>query len=127
MQGLHTCLKGTRGAVAALCRINLTNGLFRHVGIGNITLRLLSAQNQHFLSKNGIIGYQISTPQEQQLNLTAGDILILHSDGVKEHIDLYQCRKLLTATSKNLASDMIAHFGKDDDDASCIVVRCSHD
>ena len=126
MKGLHLCLKGTRGAVAALCRINLASGTLRYVGIGNITVRIWSTQNYCFIPKDGIIGYQMPTPQEKTMNLTAGDILIMHSDGVKEHIDFFQGQKLLAGRAKNMAANMITHFGKKNDDASCIVTRCSY-
>jgi len=124
MKGLHQLLSGTRGAVAALCRIDLASGILRYVGIGNITVRIWSARNYHLIPREGIIGYQIPTPQEQTVNLAAGDILIMHSDGVKEHMDFFQCQKLLAGKAKNMATNMIIHFGKKNDDASCIIARC---
>ncbi len=45
MQGLHACLKGTRGAVAALCRLDTETGELIYVGIGNITVRVLGSKD----------------------------------------------------------------------------------
>lgn len=123
MNGLHSCLKGTRGAVAALCRLNRSTGELRYVGVGNINVRLFGAESFSFVPRDGIIGYMMSLPKEQTVRLCGGDLLILSSDGVREHFNLEDYPGLLTGSASAIASEVLERLSKGNDDASCIVLR----
>ncbi|MBF0573045.1 MAG: SpoIIE family protein phosphatase [Desulfamplus sp.] len=123
MSGLHERLKGTRGAVAALCSINIDNGELYYSGIGNINTRVHGYQTLQLMPQDGIIGYMINSPKERQFKLCYGDTLILTSDGVKEHINFADYPELLKGSAKTIANNMIDLFGKGNDDSSCIVLR----
>ncbi len=123
LDGLHACLRGTRGAVAALCRLNTENGELIYVGIGNITVRVLGPRNSRLVSGNGIVGYMMSTLKEQTLKLFAGDVLVMYSDGIKEHFEPSECRGILMGNAKSIAVGLLNQFGKKNDDASCIALR----
>ncbi|MBF0211854.1 MAG: SpoIIE family protein phosphatase [Desulfamplus sp.] len=123
MNGLHEHLKGTRGAVAALCRINLNDGVLLYSGIGNINTRVLGSQNLILMPRDGIIGYMSGSPKESQLKLYSGDTLILTSDGVKEHINFECYPELLNGSAKEIANNIVELFAKGNDDSSCIVLR----
>jgi negative regulator of sigma-B (phosphoserine phosphatase) len=123
MNGLHLHLKGTRGAVATLCRLDIINGEMNYVGIGNITGRVYGIKSSRFVSRDGVIGYNVRNPKEQQAKLYPGDILILSSDGVKEHFDLAFYPDLLKGSAQKIATGLIDHLGKGSDDSSCIVLR----
>jgi negative regulator of sigma-B (phosphoserine phosphatase) len=123
MQGLHACLKGTRGAVAALCSLDTETGELIYVGIGNITVRVLGPRTSRFVSRDGIVGYMMTTPREQTLKLFVGDVLVMYSDGIKEHFELSEYPGILTGTAKSIAVGLLNQFGKKNDDASCIALR----
>jgi negative regulator of sigma-B (phosphoserine phosphatase) len=123
MDGLHAWLRGTRGAVAALCRLDVNTGKLIYVGIGNITVRVFGPRNSRFVSRDGIVGYRMSTLKEQTLKLFAGDVLVMHSDGIKEHFELSKSPGILTGTAKSIAVGLLNQFGKRNDDASCIALR----
>jgi negative regulator of sigma-B (phosphoserine phosphatase) len=123
MQGLHAYLKGTRGAVAAVCRLNTETGELFYVGVGNIVVRVLGPRAFRFVSGDGILGYMMSTVREQSLKLLVGDVLVMHSDGIKEHFESYECPGILTGTAKSIATGLLKQFGRENDDASCIALR----
>lgn len=123
MQGLHEHLKGTRGAVATLCRINLADGRLYHVGIGNICTRLFGSSVLKLIPGDGIIGYMISSPKEQELKLYSGDTLILSSDGVREHVNFENYPDILKGSARDITTNVLDLFGKDNDDVSCIALR----
>jgi negative regulator of sigma-B (phosphoserine phosphatase) len=123
MLGLHTCLKGTRGAVAAICRLDTETGELIYAGMGNIVVRVLGARAFRFVSGDGIVGYIMSTVREQTLTLLVGDVLVMHSDGIKEHFELSECPGILTGDAKSIATGLLRQFGKENDDASCIALR----
>jgi phosphoserine phosphatase RsbX len=123
MKGLHSCLKGTRGAVAAICRLNTETGELTSVGIGNITVRVLGPRAFRLISGDGIVGYMISSVRKHVSKLFAGDVLVMYSDGIREHFELYECAGLLTGGAKTIATGLLKQFGKENDDAACIVLR----
>lgn len=123
MQGLHGRLKGTRGAVAALCRLDIHTGNLNYVGIGNICAKILGPRAFTFVPRDGVIGYVTSTPREEHRNLHPGDTLVMTSDGIKEHFDPLDCIGLLNGTAESIAKGLLKQFGKKDDDASCITLR----
>lgn len=123
MQGLHLHLKGTRGVVAAFCVLNQHTGNLRYVGVGNITSKIYGAQPYHFVPQDGIMGYMMASPKEQQRRLHHGDILMLSSDGIREHFDIYDFPDLLRGSARQIATAVLDNLGKDNDDASCLVLR----
>ncbi len=123
MQGLHKALRGSRGAVASLCRVDLASGEMRFTGIGNITCRVFGAENQRMVSRDGIVGYMMSQPAEHVVRLAPRDVVMLASDGVREHFEAHDHPGLLTGSAQEIAQRVLAAFAKGDDDASCLVMR----
>ena len=123
MNGLHEHLKGTRGAVVSLCRIDIATGLLRFVGVGNITARITGSKPQRLLSRDGVVGYQTSKPREESATLVWGDIVVMHSDGISENADWLEHPDLLVGTAEEIANGVLRHFSKQNDDASCLVIR----
>lgn len=125
INGLHQYLKGTRGAVVALCHLEILTGDFTYIGIGNITVRILGVKTSRLTPKGGIVGYKITTPRSINLKLHPEDIILMYSDGVKEHFDIVECAALLKEDAQDIASGVLNQFGKKNDDASCIVLKYS--
>jgi anti-sigma regulatory factor (Ser/Thr protein kinase) len=123
MQGLHLHLKGSRGVVAACCLLNLRTGNLRYVGVGNITTKIHGAQPYHFVPQGGVVGYMMGSPKEQQRRLQHGDILMLSSDGIREHFDRFDFPDLLSGTACQIAAAVLDNLRKANDDASCLVLR----
>ena len=123
MRELHERLRGTVGAVAALCRVFPESGDLRCVGIGNIAVRILGAESRRIVPRDGVVGYMMPSPAERRERLDPGDVLVLHSDGIREHFDLLEWPGLLKCTAGEIASGVLERFGKKDDDASCIAMR----
>ena len=120
---IHQRLKGTRGAVAAVCRLNISTGSLVYSGLGNISIRILGSQQKRLMVKDGILGYMIPTPQKGEDLLIQGDLLVLSSDGIREHYDPDNFPDLFTGSAENIANSLIKNLGRQSDDASCIVLR----
>lgn len=120
---IHGCLRGTRGAVAAVCRLDLTTGELVYSGIGNISIRLLGSRQDRLLVRDGILGYMIPTPRQGEARLIPGDLLIMSSDGIREHYDPDNFPDLFTGSAEDIAKSMARNLGRQTDDASCIVLR----
>lgn len=125
MSALHGRLRGSRGAVATLGRFDCATGALSLVGIGNITARLFGGEAQRLLGRDGIVGYSLPAPRLREAIMHPGDVLMLYSDGIREHFELFDRPGLLLGNAATIAGEVLAHFGKGDDDASCLVLRCA--
>lgn len=123
MQGLHAHLEGSRGAVAAVCRLQLDSGTLRYSGMGNISLKRYGTRPKRLVTKDGILGYKISSPTDNRIDLFPGDIFIMTSDGIREHFDDNEFPDLLLGNARTIAAKFMEKLGKQNDDASCITLR----
>lgn len=124
LNNLHEYIRSlNKGAVVCICRLDIATGELRYVGAGNISLRRFGSTNTRVVYGRGIVGYQMPTPREEMLRLRDEDVLILHTDGVKEHFDIADYPELLKDNVQKIAETIIRQFGKRDDDAACIALR----
>ncbi len=96
MKSFHDYLKGSRGAVAGLCLLDINSGILKYVGMGNITARKFGLNPLRLVPRDGIIGDAIKTSKEETIKLSDGDVFVLYTDGVKEHFEL-EDSELLTS------------------------------
>lgn len=128
MNGLHTLLKGTQGAVAVAGVFYKKTGVVEYVGIGNITMRKFGKENIKFVSNEGIIGYVIPTPKIERLQLAAGEGLLAYTDGILNHFNVSDCPEgLFDKDAKHIVNGIMKQFYKGDDDAACIAIRYKND
>jgi len=122
---LHQHILGSQGMVASLCSLALDSGELQHVGIGNITIRLVTTdlQGYSFVSMNGLIGCRLPRLREERTTLKRGELLVLHTDGISSRFRLKNYPELLAADVKTIATEIVRRFGTDTDDASCLVLR----
>ncbi len=123
MTALHEHLRGTRGAVAGLARIEVRSGELRYVGVGNITAQVYGSQYARFVPGDGIVGFAMAEAKIITLTLSKGDLVVLHSDGIPDHLNLNNHPELLAGDAKTVAAQLIERFAKDTDDAGCVVTR----
>ena len=124
MNDLHTLLKGTRGAVGTAGLLYKKTGAVEYVGIGNISIRKFGKKAIRVISNEGILGYVIRTPKIERLQLSAGETLLLYTDGIRDHFDASECPEdLFDEDAKHVVDGIMKHFYKGDDDAACIAIR----
>jgi phosphoserine phosphatase RsbX len=122
MQRSHQALHGTRGAVMALLTFNLKLRSVSYVGVGNIGAHAYSAAPIKPISKNGIIGYRMPHLLKLAYSYNFGDTFVLYSDGISSRFSLDTT--IDPAQEPQSLADRILHVhGKDNDDATVIVVR----
>jgi len=123
MTGLHAHLEKTRGAVAFICNLDLKTGILKYSGMGNISTRIMGNCPKRLPGKDGILGYMIPAPVEQETRLYPGDVLILCSDGVREHFDPVDFPDILMGKARDITAGFIDQLSKKNDDTSCIALR----
>ncbi|MCE5231090.1 serine/threonine-protein phosphatase [bacterium] len=123
LTGMHEALKGTRGAVASVCRLDLETGALAYAGIGNIAAKIFGPRYLSFVNMEGVIGYSMRRSKQFTAELTAGHVLALCSDGVRSGFDPAELNDILRDSADFIAAQIMSRFGKTDDDASCLVAR----
>jgi negative regulator of sigma-B (phosphoserine phosphatase) len=123
MRRLHEALRGTLGAAAGICRVDVDTGEARWLAVGNVVLRTFGEVETRLPGADGLIGHVLPRLREQAIRLRPGDLLLLVTDGVKDRMSAEGYPGLLGDSPALLARRVIERFGRDHDDATCIALR----
>jgi len=122
---LHEHFRGSRGMVVSHAVIDPSAGCLTYCGVGNIIARIIGDESHQVVNRDGVVGYRMIPPHEQQYTFTPGYALLMHSDGIRSRIG-----SDVLATVRSLAPDivleqLIHNYGKPSDDASAIIAGIS--
>ena len=121
-------LIGKRGAVAALVHIAQPQMVLRYAALGNIaTLRVRDGAVKRLPVRDGRIGARATRGYEDTFDLEPGDLMILHSDGLKTLRDSYLPQGLLWKSPLLIAGYLLDRAFRGRDDASIVVIRIARD
>jgi anti-sigma regulatory factor (Ser/Thr protein kinase) len=119
-------LVDTRGAVAAVARIDETAGTIEHAGIGNITSRVERYRDARVLlttpSALGRRGPK-RKPVVETTPIAPDQALILYTDGLTSRASAAQEGELLHEHPVVIAQWLFEEFARDTDDALVLVAR----
>jgi hypothetical protein len=124
MERLHATAIGTRGAAAGLAALDAEQCCLRFFGVGNTRIRKFGQESWSGISRDGVLGDRLPALREERVDLNEGDVVVLYSDGVKEHINQKDYPRLTLETPATIAGSLISRYGKAYDDASCMVIKC---
>ena len=124
VQSLHRQLKGGPGAVIVAGALDTESLEFTFVHIGDVHGKVFGPRRRSLIGQAGMLGHAIRTPNIRSETLCAGETLVLCTDGVSERYDLKEIQGHRTIPTDALARRIVEEFGKDHDDATCLVVRC---
>ncbi len=124
VQSLHRQLMGGPGAVIIAGFLDTEGLIFNFVRIGDAHGKVFGLRRRTLVGQTGMLGHAIRTPDIRSETLSAGDTLVLCTDGISERYDLAEIQGHRTIPADALARQIVKQFGKDHDDATCIVVRC---
>jgi anti-sigma regulatory factor (Ser/Thr protein kinase) len=120
----HAAMGGTRGAVMGVAAIDVEAGRFLFAGVGNITGAVHSgAEAKHLMSTDGIVGHNFRSLRLVERTWTAGDSLVLTSDGLSSRWSLARYPGLLQRHALLVASVLFRDFARDSDDATIVVAK----
>ena len=118
----HTALHATRGAVIGVLRLEQAAAQASYVGVGNIGVRVYSRQPIKPISKNGIVGFRLPSLLELRYAYDPGDLFVLYSDGVSSSFALDN-KISLRQPPQRMAEQVLEQYGKQNDDATVVVVQ----
>jgi len=124
LERMHGALRATRGAAAAVARVDLATGALRFAGVGNISASIVSGGSARSLvSMNGTLGHNVRRIQGFDHELAPDALLVMHSDGVTGHWDLRAHPGLTRRDPLVLASVLVRDCERGRDDVSVVVAR----
>jgi serine/threonine protein phosphatase PrpC len=120
---LDAALKGLVGAAAGVARVELERRQLVYAGLGNVGARVFGREEVRLVSAHGILGQRFRRPVEQRVELEERDVFLMHSDGISERFDRDVFPELGWAPAAKIAALLLSRYGKQHDDASCLVAR----
>lgn len=123
-RGVGRACQSTRGVVMALVLFDHDRRILKSANVGNIELRAHGgAERIRFLPQRGVVGQSLALPRIEEHAWTRGMMLIMHSDGIRSSWDWSDLPDLATENAPAIAQHLMRSFGRDDDDATVLVVR----
>ncbi len=125
LEKAHESMRSTRGAAAAVARIDLERRILVYAGVGNISAHIVASGTKvrSLPSHNGTIGVQVRKLQEFEYPWPGNALLIMHSDGLLTRWDLAHYPGLLGCRTALIAAVLYRDFKRGRDDATILVVR----
>jgi anti-sigma regulatory factor (Ser/Thr protein kinase) len=124
LERLHGALKPTRGAAAAVARLDRRTGALAFCGIGNISAAIVEgAESRSLVSMPGIVGHRLQKFRTFDYELPPGGLLVMHSDGCRSGWDLSSYPGAQRRDPLVIAALLIRDFERGRDDVSVVVAR----
>ena len=121
LQNAHNALKGSRGAVLGICKINTEKRKLMFTGIGNIEGQVFNRnESKSLISFGGIVGHNMRTPRIFEFDFKEGYNLCMYSDGIKsswknEEVDWNEHPQIN-------ADKILINNSRNNDDATIIII-----
>jgi anti-sigma regulatory factor (Ser/Thr protein kinase) len=124
IDAVHSALRHTRGAAAAVAVIEPAKQLCTFCGVGNIGASIFTAgQSRSLVSQNGILGHQAQHIQPFTYPILPGGLCIAHSDGLTAQWDLGAYPGLQARHPALIAAVLFRDHYRGRDDATVVAVR----
>ena len=118
-------LRQTRGAAAAVARLDRGRQVARFAGIGNVAGVVISDgdHSRHMVSEHGIVGQAARQPREYEYPLPPSSVVVLHTDGIGSRWKLDTYPGLLRKHPMISAGIIFRDHRRTNDDATVVVLR----
>jgi negative regulator of sigma-B (phosphoserine phosphatase) len=122
----HEALKGTRGVVISIAKLNLLDNTMAWLGVGNIEVLQLKGDGkpkisrERLLLRGGTLGYHLPPLKESVISFIPGDTLIFVTDGIRGS---FEENVKPGEKPQQIANSIMAHFNRGTDDALVLVVQ----
>ena len=120
----HMALRGTRGAVISIARIEPLAGRLVYAGVGNVEARLWrDGEQERPVAFRGIVG--VTLPRIRTFEYALGDAwaLLLHTDGISARFVGPDVLDVTQDDPLELVPLLLRDWSRATDDATALVVR----
>ena len=117
---IHTCLHDTRGAAAAVVKIDRKEHCLSSCAVGNVDVRILAEPPMHPAPTDGILGLNLRKPLKFEYKYSGLTAVMLHSDGISDRFNVTDYISFQTEPQQT-AEKIMKEWGKEHDDATIIL------
>jgi len=119
---------GTRGVVMAIACFDWKRRTLTFASIGNIEVKTFgNVDMPGLIIRRGIIGVNAPKPVVVNCDWDPDNTFIMHSDGLSTHWSREDYMKLYDSSAFTCARNLLMQFGKENDDATVIVIKRRED
>jgi len=118
----HLALRGSRGAVMSVLKIDRDKDRVSYAGVGNVGFRGLSAADFRPINAYGIIGSRFPSVRAFEGVYTPGDIFVLSTDGITRGFSLDKVSAVRGQPPQVLAEQIAGRFSRQEDDVTVVVI-----
>jgi anti-sigma regulatory factor (Ser/Thr protein kinase) len=126
LEKIHDALKATRGAAVAVAEVDVSKGRLCYAGVGNIAGYIIqgnTGDSTHLVSMNGTLGAVRSRIQEFSYPWSAESLLVMTSDGIKNHWRLDRYAGIANRHPSLIAGILYRDHARTTDDATVATLR----
>ncbi len=120
MEEANRRLSGTRGAAAAILRLDEDARAVHFTGVGNIEMHHVADVKMQPVCAPGIVGHRVRKFLTFDFELPDDVLIALCSDGISSRLRLSEYAHL---EPQEIADALLEDHGKSHDDATCVVMR----
>lgn len=125
LKTIHLSLRGSRGAVGAVARIDFERGVVDYSGLGNIAgIVSTSDQRKHMVSMNGTLGYEGRKINQLSIPWNPSSVMVMHSDGLDSKT-FHSLDDVREEPAQIIAGWLYMRHAKSIDDETILVVKQS--
>lgn len=124
LERMHELMRSTRGAAAAIAKIDRAQKRVLFAGIGNISSVVMNEnRTQSMVSHNGTLGHQLRRVQQFEYTYAPGDLLLMQSDGLSTQSKKGLPNSLFSQPPMVIAPFIFSEQVRGRDDATLLVNR----
>jgi anti-sigma regulatory factor (Ser/Thr protein kinase) len=125
MEKIHAALRPTRGAAVSMAEVDIGLQRVSYMGVGNIASSLVRPNGDisHLVTLNGTVGVVLPRLQQFTYPWSADTLLVMTSDGVKNHWRLDKYAGLMNRHSSLIAGVLFRDHSRKTDDTTAAVFR----
>lgn len=124
LEELSEAAAATRGLVALVCSVDHDEPKMTFAGIGNVSGVVASPRSvKRLASKDGRLGAQTVSTREEAMAFGDGEVLVMHSDGIKTLRDFGSQTGLMFREPLSIAGFILARALRGNDDACVLVAK----
>jgi serine phosphatase RsbU (regulator of sigma subunit) len=121
LEKVDRAIRPNPGVSACLALVDLNSGQLQCAGVGNVLACIIGVKDMKIMSRDGMLGQNMRRAQSKDVQLHASDRFLMASDGVSERVYQGGNRRRLSMAPECAVDYVIQDYGKDHDDASCLI------
>lgn len=121
-RGIERACTGTRGVVLALARFDWGGETLTFASVGNVSYTVAARDSPRLRTRRGVLGSDAPDPMITENQWKPGYDMALYSDGLRSSWSWDDIDRSSDESASTLARHLLTELGKEDDDATVVVV-----